>query len=74
MDNDYFENEEYIYDEEFRREYMGDDYDGLDDKLLDNDDDSPHYLEENELNQSNEQSTQAELLPLWNFVYKFVQH
>lgn len=74
MDNDYFENEEYIYDEEFRREYMGDDYDGLDDKLLDNDDDSPHYLEENELNQSNEQSTQAELLPLWNFVHKFVQH
>ncbi len=74
MDNDYFENEEYIYDEEFRREYMGDDYDGLDDKLLDNDDDSPHYLEKNELNQSNEQSTQAELLPLWNFVYKFVQH
>lgn len=53
---------------------MGDDYDGLDDKLLDNDDDSPHYLEKNELNQSNEQSTQAELLPLWNFVYKFVQH
>lgn len=39
---------------------MGDDYDGLDDKLLDNDDDSPHYLEENELNQSNEQSTRRQ--------------